>query len=118
MRSRALLRLIFSISGVAFAQHASVSGTAVDSHGDPVRKAIVTITWQGTPRSWATERTDSEGRFKFENLPAGKYDLRANKSGAGIAIYGATSVRELGEPIVLEEAENRENVKLRFIPAS
>ena len=74
-----------------------ISGSVVEaSNNDPVRKAIVTLTWQGAPRSWATSRTDSSGQFKFEGLPPGKYDLRAAKPGDGTAIDGATSVRELG----------------------
>jgi hypothetical protein len=66
-----------------------ISGRVVEaSNNDPVRKAIVTLTWQGAPRSWATSRTDSSGQFKFEGLPPGKYDLRATKPGEGTAIYG------------------------------
>ena len=64
------IRLLFAAAGVAFAQHGTISGTVIEPTGDPIRKAIVTLTWQGTPRSWATQRTDSSGRFKFEELPA------------------------------------------------
>jgi hypothetical protein len=93
-----------------------ISGIVLEaSNDDPVRKAIVTLTWQGAPRSWATSRTDSSGQFKFEGLPPGKYDLRATKAGVGTAIYGATSVRELGELIALEDDETRAGVKLRFL---
>jgi hypothetical protein len=57
-----------------------ISGIVIDSEsGGPVRKAVVTLTLQGTPRRWATTRTDGSGRFEFKGLPAGKYDLRATK---------------------------------------
>ena len=93
-----------------------IAGTVVEaSSGEPVRKAIVTVTWQGTPRSWATARTDGSGRFVFEGLPPGKYDLRANKTGLGNAIYGASSVRELGDLITLGDGEARRDLKLRFV---
>jgi hypothetical protein len=93
-----------------------ISGIVVEaSNNEPVRKAIVTLTWQGTPRSWATSRTDSSGQFQFEGLPPGKYDLRATKAGVGTAIYGAASVRELGDLITLEDGETRAGVKLRFL---
>jgi hypothetical protein len=93
-----------------------ISGSVLEaSNNDPVRKAIVTLTWQGAPRSWATSRTDNSGQFKFEGLPPGKYDLRAAKPGVGTAIYGATSVRELSELITLEDGETRAGVKLRFL---
>jgi protocatechuate 3,4-dioxygenase beta subunit len=106
-------------SGVAFAQTPGtgvISGNVVEaSNNNPIRKAIVTLTWQGTPRSWATSRTDSSGQFKFEGLPPGKYDLRATKPGEGTAIYGATSVRELGELITLDDGETRAGARLRFL---
>jgi protocatechuate 3,4-dioxygenase beta subunit len=106
-------------SGVAFAQGPDtgvISGSVVEtSNNVPLRKAIVTLTWQGTPRSWATSRTDSSGQFKFDGLPPGKYDLRATKPGEGTAIYGATSVRELGELITLDDGETRAGVRLRFL---
>ena len=93
-----------------------ISGTVLEtSNNDPVRKAVVTLTWQGSPRSWAISRTDSSGQFQFEGLPPGKYDLRATKPGEGTAIYGASSVRELGELISLEDGETRAGVKLRFL---
>jgi Carboxypeptidase regulatory-like domain len=106
-------------SAIAFAQPAGtgvISGIVLEASNDePVRKAIVTLTWQGAPRSWATSRTDSSGQFRFEGLPPGKYDLRATKAGVGTAIYGASSVRELGELITLEDGEIRGGVKLRFL---
>jgi hypothetical protein len=104
---------------MAFAQPSGrgvISGTVVDAaSGDPVRKAVVTVTWQGTPRSWATTRTDGSGRFVFEGLPAGKYDLRATKGALGTAIFGANSVRELGDQITLADGETRGNLTMRFL---
>ncbi len=104
---------------MAFAQPGGrgvISGIVVDAaSGDPVRKAVVTVTWQGTPRSWATTRTDGSGRFVFEGLPAGKYDLRATKGALGVAVYGANSVRELGDVITLADGETRGNLTMRFL---
>ncbi|MGA3188804.1 MAG: carboxypeptidase regulatory-like domain-containing protein, partial [Bryobacteraceae bacterium] len=107
------------LGAIALAQPSGtgvISGTVVEaSSGDPVRKAVVTATWHGTPRSWATTRTDSSGRFIFESLPPGNYDLRATKTGLGTAIYGADSVRELGDFITLADGETHSGVKLRFL---
>jgi hypothetical protein len=111
--------LYFVCCATMFAQSAgrsAISGTVVDAaSGDAVRKAVVTATWHGTPRAWASVRTDGSGKFLFEGLPAGKYDLRAVKQGLGTAIYGANSVRELGDVITLGDGETRENIKLRFL---
>lgn len=110
--------LLLCFLPATFAQPAGrgvISGTVVDaSGGETVRKAVVTMTWHGTPRSWATTRTDGSGRFTFEGLPAGKYDLRATKAGLGTATYGASSVRELGDQITLADGETRGDLKLRF----
>jgi protocatechuate 3,4-dioxygenase beta subunit len=84
-------------------------------NNDPIRKAIVTLTLQGAPRRWATARTDSSGRFQFEGLPAGKYDLRAAKANEGAAIYGADSVRELSDLITLADGQTRSGIVLRFV---
>jgi hypothetical protein len=111
--------LLCVVSVDVFAQPAGrgvISGTVIEaSSGDAVRKAVVVLTWHGTPRAWGTVRTDGSGRFTFEGLPAGKYDLRANKIGLGNAVYGADSVRELGDEITLGDGEVHGDVKLRFL---
>jgi Carboxypeptidase regulatory-like domain len=121
MAFRILFALSCLLDMVAFAQPAGsgvIAGSVVESaSGDAVRKAIVTVTWHGTPKAWATIRTDGSGKFRFENLPVGIYDLRATKEGAE-AIYGADSARETGENITLGDGETREGLKLRFISAA
>jgi protocatechuate 3,4-dioxygenase beta subunit len=93
-----------------------ISGTVVDGEsGDAIRKAVVTLSLPGTPRRWATTRTDGSGRFQFDGLPAGKYDLRATKASEGTAIYGANHRRELGDTITLGDGETRGNITLRFL---
>jgi protocatechuate 3,4-dioxygenase beta subunit len=113
--------LLYVVCAPTFAQpsgHGVISGAVVDaSTNDPVRKAVVTATWQGTPRSWATTRTDGSGRFVFEGLPAGKYNLTATKAGLGTATYGASSTRELGDLVTLGDGETCANLKLRFMRA-
>src|SRR5579863_1787786 len=91
-----------------------ISGTVVETEsGEAIRKAIVTLTLEGSPPRWATTRTDGSGRFQFDGLPAGKYDLRATKADEGTAIYGAKSVRELGDAITLGDSETRSGITLR-----
>src|SRR5580658_4632792 len=93
-----------------------ISGTVVDGEsGDAIRKAVVTLSLPGPPRRWATTRTDGSGRFQFDGLPAGKYDLRATKASEGSAIYGANHLRELGDTITLGDGETRGNITLRFL---
>ncbi|HEX6896073.1 MAG TPA: carboxypeptidase-like regulatory domain-containing protein, partial [Bryobacteraceae bacterium] len=94
-----------------------VSGTVVDAEsGDPIRKAIVTLTLQSAPRRWATARTDGSGHFQFDGLPPGKYELRAAKGSEGSANYGANHFHELGDLLSLADGEIRA-VTLRFLRA-
>jgi uncharacterized protein (DUF2141 family) len=139
------MRLLLAIAVVASiavgqeAGHTVISGTVVEaSTGEPVRKAIVTLTLQGAPRRWATARTDSSGQFTFAGLPAGKYDLRATMQDVGTAwgsgaillveggdyiapqsyapvYYGSTGSGKIPELISLGEGETRGGLKLLFI---
>jgi hypothetical protein len=48
----------------------------VDASGEPVAGALVVITPLG-----ASLRTGADGSFRFDNLPRGKYNLRASAQG-------------------------------------
>jgi hypothetical protein len=139
------MRLLLAIAVVASiavgqeAGHAVISGTVVEaSTGEPVRKAIVTLTLQGAPRRWARARTDSSGQFTFAGLPAGQYDLGATMQGVGTAwgsgaillldtggdyivpqsyaaYYGTTGAGKIPELISIKEGEIRGGLKLLFI---
>lgn len=85
-----------------------IAGSVIEaSDNQPVHKAIVTLTLQETPKMWATARSDADGRFKFDSLPAGTYDLRAAKIDVGTAIHGANTPHEAGELISLADGETR-----------
>ncbi len=121
IRFSAWLLMCLMSCAIVLAQPAGqgvISGIVIDNvSGDPVSRALVTVTWHGTPRSWATTRTDGSGRFTVEGLPAGKYDLKATKNGVGTAIYGARNLRELGDLITLGPGEVRSDLKLLFLHA-
>jgi hypothetical protein len=85
------------------------------ANGEPVRKAIVTLTWHGNPRSWATAMTDGSGRFKFDDLPSGKYSVAAWKDAGGAANYGGESRRQMFEYVTLAEGQKRTDIVLRMI---
>jgi protocatechuate 3,4-dioxygenase beta subunit len=86
--------------------------------GEAVRKAIVSLTWHGKPRSWATAMTGASGGFKFDSLPAGKYELRAWRNGMGGAVYGGEDFTQLGQFISLADGETRSGLELRIIQPS
>jgi protocatechuate 3,4-dioxygenase beta subunit len=49
--------------------------------------------------------TDAEGRFEFRDLPAGRFNLSANKSGFVTVHYGQTRPFESGKAIDLTEGQ-------------
>ena len=75
---------------------------AVDS-GTPVRRAQVRIS--GPDIGSKTALTDSQGRYEFSDLPAGRFTLTASKSGFVTMQFGQTRPFESGKPIDLADAQ-------------
>jgi uncharacterized protein (DUF2141 family) len=72
----------------AAAGTASVTGTVVvTGSGQPARKARVTLSG-GELRGTLTKTTDTQGRFAFAALPAGRYSLSVSKASHVSATYG------------------------------
>jgi protocatechuate 3,4-dioxygenase beta subunit len=71
--------------------------------GGPVRRAQVRI--MGLDIGSKTAMTDAEGRFEFRDLPAGRFNLSANKSGFVTVHYGQTRPFESGKAIDLTEGQ-------------
>jgi tetratricopeptide (TPR) repeat protein len=82
---------------------AIVTGIVDDSENRPVVDATVSLESDDLARKF-TFQSDSNGRFRFEAVPAGSYQLRASKSGYGVAKNG---------PFVLHKAA-RTSVELRL----
>jgi tetratricopeptide (TPR) repeat protein len=76
---------------------AVVTGTVCDSANRPVENATVSLESDDHAHKF-TSQSDSEGRYRFEAVPAGSYELRARKSGYGVAKNG---------PFVLHNAESK-----------
>jgi protocatechuate 3,4-dioxygenase beta subunit len=71
--------------------------------GGPLRRAQVRIT---SPDIGAkSAMTDAEGRYEFRDLPAGRFNLSANKAGYVTVQYGQTRPFESGKPIDLGEGQ-------------
>src|SRR5687767_6701233 len=71
----------------------------------PLRRAQVTL---GVPASQARSTiTDSEGRFEFAELPAGRYAVVASKTGFVTLQYGQRRPTDVTDFIVLADGERR-----------
>jgi hypothetical protein len=69
--------------------------------GSAVRRAAVRLT--GPEGSVRHTTTDGEGRFEFRELPAGRFNLWADKSGYLSAQYGQSRPSGSGQPIELAD---------------
>ena len=82
---------------------AGISGVVVSPDGEPVRRALVTLTGDvPVPRS---AMTDDAGGFTFVSLPAGSFSVTARKAAYLTAPYGATRPGRAGTPVALAAAE-------------
>jgi Carboxypeptidase regulatory-like domain len=71
--------------------------------GTAVRRAQVRIS--GPDIGTKTALTDSQGRYEFRDLPAGRFNVSVSKSGFVTMSYGQNRPFEPGRPIELAEAQ-------------
>ena len=71
--------------------------------GGPVRRAQVRIS--GPDIGAKTAITDADGRFEFRDLPGGRFNLSATKSGFVTVQYGQTRPFESGKAIELVDGQ-------------
>jgi protocatechuate 3,4-dioxygenase beta subunit len=94
---------------------AQIRGRVVAAEtGTPLRRAQVLLSSPETQfRRAAT--TDSEGRFEFADLPAGRFSMSANKSGYVGLQYGQRRPFEAGTPVSVAESEHVERIDFALI---
>jgi hypothetical protein len=104
MRTRALLGLLLMLgASTARAQSAQIAGSVRDDTGGPLPGASVEVrSTSGAPQEVVT---DSNGRFLFERLPAGPYELTCR------LINFATTRREV---VVATSGTSRVDLVLHF----
>jgi hypothetical protein len=86
---------------------ASITGRIVDDSGAPVRNGMVTLGRVGIEDNRFVS-TDSEGRYRLTELPAGTYEVLINKPPFIRMQYGAPKPGMPGTPIAIVEGQQFE----------
>lgn len=102
------------------AKKARLEGIVLSLNGEAVRKATVRLQGSalqpGQPPSTYSETTDNEGKFVFEDVPAGRYTLSSEKPGFVTTRYGARSNTSPGTQLTLAEGTEMKNLSIKMTP--
>jgi hypothetical protein len=85
--------------------------------GMPIRRAQVTVMSPENQFRRAAA-TDSEGRFEFLELPAGRFSVTASKTGYVTLQYGQRRPLEPGTPVSVADGENVERIDFSLASGS
>lgn len=61
--------------------------------GEPVERALVHLSWLGVGSGELSQRTDPDGRFVFERVEPGDYEVLACRTGFVCQMFGGRSVK-------------------------
>ncbi|MCU1260962.1 MAG: hypothetical protein JWO80_3847 [Bryobacterales bacterium] len=101
---------------------ASVSGKTVTSTGQPIKKAVLTLRWVGSPGSGQAmpnpyaASSDAEGKFIFEAVDPGRYTLSADRPGYQRQTYGARRPNGSGTVLALTSGQTMSALNLVLSP--
>lgn len=82
--------------------------------GQPMRRATVRLTAPEI-RGQRAVSTDTDGRYEFRDLPAGRYSINASKAAFVNWVYGQTQPNGPGKPIVLSDNQIADGVDIRLM---
>ena len=78
--------------------------------GRPLRRARINVSAPELGDEGRTVSTDADGRYEVTDLPAGRYDLRASRSGYLSLSYGQRRPLERAKPLQLRDGQALDNV--------
>jgi hypothetical protein len=103
------------LATAAWAHAASIRGVVVENaSGHPLARSLVVVqAIAGTPAETQAVRTDHNGQFNVNGLPAGAYLLLASRRGFAPAQYGQKRWKGSGVPLALD-AEGTAAIEIRL----
>lgn len=97
---------------------ASIQGIVVKmGTGEPLSKAVATLTRIDGRRETYTFTTSTGGQFLFQNVEPGQYRLSVTRNGYVRSEYGARSPNRPGLPLTLAVGQRMTEVLLPILPA-
>jgi hypothetical protein len=97
-----------------------LEGVVLSLNGEAVRKATVrlqvSVVQQGQLPSIFSETTDNEGKFVFEDVPAGRYTLTSEKPGFVTSRYGARSSLSPGVQLTVASGAEMKSLSIIMTP--
>jgi protocatechuate 3,4-dioxygenase beta subunit len=89
---------------------ARLKGRVVAQGGTPLRRAQVSLVSAENVQLRRSTTTDTEGRYEFLELPAGRFNLTAVKTGYVTLQYGQRRPYETGTPVSIADAQAVERI--------
>jgi hypothetical protein len=84
----------------------TVAGTVLRlDTGDPLKKAVVTLSSREDVEKSVLDLTDDLGHFRFEEVETGSYDLSVTRSGFVSVQYGQRKVSDPGAELTLHRGQ-------------
>src|SRR5512146_1250265 len=104
----------------AASQKGSIQGRVVNAVTDEgLRKVTLMLASASNTGVPVTAETDDTGHFVFQNLPPGRYQLLAERSGFARQVYGSRSNAMTGTSLVLSAAVPEiKDVVFKLAPSS
>jgi Carboxypeptidase regulatory-like domain len=102
----------------AWAQTYTIAGTVKNASGRPAKRVRVAVASVETRENQTAILTGEDGRFQFDGLAAGKYQLTAEPPAGGRQPYGARSLSSgFGTAVATGPESHSDNLVFQLVPA-